>query len=147
MDRGSIYERVGGAPAFRALAAAHHARCLADPLVSHPFSHGVHPDHVQRLADYWGAVFGGLEGSSAGHSAMLRVHAGTGIDAPTGEAFAACFVEALDDAGWPQDEQLRAVLRAYIEWAVADVMAVSPAGSPVDDALVVPRWSWDGLQR
>jgi hemoglobin len=38
-------------PAFLALAAAHHARCLADPELNHPFSHpGQHPRHVERLA-------------------------------------------------------------------------------------------------
>ena len=44
MERVSIYEAAGGEPAFAALAAAHHARCLADPVLEHPFSHGINPD-------------------------------------------------------------------------------------------------------
>ena len=59
MERVSIYEAAGGELAFLALAAAHHARCLADPVLEHPFSHGVSPDHVERLASYWAEVFGG----------------------------------------------------------------------------------------
>ena len=56
----SLFEFAGGEPAFLALAAAHHARCLADPELNHPFSHpGQHPQHVERLAAYWAEVMGG----------------------------------------------------------------------------------------
>ena len=49
--RPTLFEFAGGEPAFLALAAAHHARCLADPELSHPFSHpDQHPQHVERLA-------------------------------------------------------------------------------------------------
>jgi hemoglobin len=49
--RTTLFEFAGGEPAFLALATAHHARCLADPELNHPFSHGdLHPQHVQRLA-------------------------------------------------------------------------------------------------
>ena len=58
--RPSLFQFAGGEPAFRALAAAHHARCLADPELNHPFSHpGQHPRHVERLAAYWAEVLGG----------------------------------------------------------------------------------------
>ncbi len=58
--RPNLYEFAGGEPAFLALAAAHHARCLADPELNHPFSHpGQHPQHVERLAAYWAEVMGG----------------------------------------------------------------------------------------
>jgi hypothetical protein len=50
MPRPSIFEFAGGEPAFLALAAAHHERCLADPVLSHPFSHPGHPEHVQVTA-------------------------------------------------------------------------------------------------
>jgi hypothetical protein len=46
----TIYEAAGGRQAFLNLARAWHARCLADPVVSHAFSHGYHPQHSQRLA-------------------------------------------------------------------------------------------------
>src|SRR3954465_14758590 len=108
MDSVSIYEAAGGAPAFVALAAAHHARCLADPVLEHPFSHGVDPEHVERLAAYWAEVFGGPTRYSetlGGHSGMLRIHAGNGMDADLGERFVACFVAAADDAGLPDEPE------------------------------------------
>jgi hemoglobin len=79
MTRPSMYEFAGGQAAFRALATAHHARCLADPVLAHPFSHVGHPQHVERLADYWAEVFGGpprFSEVSEGQTGMLRLHAG-----------------------------------------------------------------------
>src|SRR5438445_9892887 len=121
MTRPSMFEFAGGDAAFLALAAAHHQRCLADPVLSHPFSHPDNPDHVERLADYWAEVFGGpprYSESFGGHSAMLGIHAGQGADADLGDRFVACFVQAADDAGLPDDAEFRAGLRAYMQWAV-----------------------------
>jgi hemoglobin len=56
-----------------------------------------------------------------------------------------CFVRAADDANLPDDPEFRAALRDYMEYAVAEVMAVSPHGSVVADSLPVPHWSWEGL--
>jgi hemoglobin len=150
MTRPSIFEFAGGEPAFLALAAAHHRRCLADPVLEHPFSHHVQPDHVQRLATYWAEVFGGprrYEQAYGGHSAMLSVHAGEeGMDDDLGDRFVSCFVGAADDAGLPADPELRASLRAYMEWAVGEVLSYSPRDAKVPSGLATPRWSWDGLQ-
>lgn len=148
--RPSLYEFAGGAPAFLALARAHHARCLADPELNHPFSHlGQHPEHVERLAAYWAEVLGGPPAYSASlgsQSSLQRMHAGNGEMHDLGRRFVACFVQAMDDAGLPADREFRAALRAYMEWAVADVLVYSPVGSRVPEKLRVPRWSWDGLQ-
>jgi hemoglobin len=92
-------------------------------------------------------VFGGPARYSreyGGHAAMLGVHAGEGIGEEFSERFARCFLEAADDAGFPADEDLRALLRRYIEQATAEVEGYAPAGSVVPAGLPVPRWSWDG---
>ena len=145
-----MFEFAGGEPAFLALAAAHHRRCLEDPILSHPFSHpGNNPQHIERLAGYWAEVFGGprrYSGSWGGHSAMLGVHAGQGADQDLGTRFIACFMQAADDAGLPDDADFRASLRGYVEWAVAEVVACSPPESRVAAGLPVPRWGWSGLE-
>ncbi|MCI0689872.1 MAG: group II truncated hemoglobin [Sporichthyaceae bacterium] len=147
--RPSIFEFAGGEPAFLALAAAHHQRCLDDPVLNHPFSHPGHPQHVQRLASYWAEVFGGppvYSQTCGGHSAMLGIHADQGMEDDLGERFVSCFVQAADDAGLPADPHLRTALRAYMEWAVQEVLAYSPHGSQVPAGLPVPQWTWDGLR-
>ena len=149
MARASMFEFAGGEPAFLALATEFHRRCLEDPVLSHPFSHPGNPEHVDRLADYWAEVFGGparYTESFGGHSAMLRIHAGQGADEELGDRFIACFVQAADDAGLPDERVLREGLRAYMVWAVDDVLSYSPAGSEVAAGLPVPRWGWDGLE-
>jgi hemoglobin len=150
MAQHSMFDAAGGAPAFLRFATAFHARCLADPELSHPFSHPGNPEHVQRLADYWGEVFGGparFSESFGGHPAMLAIHAGQGAGSDLGERFVACFLQAADDADFPDDPAFRSQFGAYIRYAVDDVMSYSPEGSQVPDGLPVPRWGWDGLER
>jgi len=144
-----MFEFAGGEPAFLALAAAHHQRCLEDPVLAHPFSHLGNPHHIERLADYWAEVFGGpprYSQSFGGHSTMLGIHAGQGADNDLGARFVACFVQAADDVGLPDDSEFRAGLRAYMEWAVGEVLSYSPQESRVPAGLPVPRWGWNGLE-
>jgi hemoglobin len=76
----------------------------------------------------------------------VGVHAGKGAGEDYGPRFVACFVQAADDAGLPDDPEFRAGLRRYMEWAVADVLSFSPPESRVPAELPVPRWGWDGLE-
>lgn len=149
--RPSLYEFAGGESAFRALAAAHHARCLEDPELNHPFSHpGQHPQHVERLAAYWAEVMGGpprYSESCGDHSGVLQMHAGNGDISDLGRRFVACFVRAADDAGLPDDPEFRAALCAYMEWAVAQVLEYSPKDAVAPTGLPMPRWSWTGLSQ
>ena len=148
--RPTLFEFAGGEPAFVALAGAHHARCLADPDLNHPFSHAdLNPEHVARLAAYWAEVMGGPPRYSrecADQSFLLRLHAGNGDMDDLGRRFVDCFVAAADDAGLPADPAFRAALRAYMEWAVKDVLAFSAVDSVVPAGLPMPHWSWNGLQ-
>ncbi len=144
-----MYDALGGDAAILDLATAHHERCLADPVLNHPFSHGGHPDHIQRLAWYWAEVFGGparFTEECGGQSAMLFLHSATGADADFPDRFLACFLGAIDDVGVPDDAELRGALRAYMEWAAHDVHGYSPQDAVVPPGLAVPHWSWDGLQ-
>lgn len=147
--RPTLFEFAGGEPAFLALATAHHARCLADPELNHPFSHGGHPQHVERLALYWAEGLGGpprFSESCSDQSSMLQMHAGNGDMTDLGRRFVACFMQAADDAQLPDDPEFRAALRAYMESAVGDVLVYSPEGSAVPGGVPMPHWSWDGLQ-
>jgi hemoglobin len=149
VGRPSLYDFAGGGPALLRLAAAHHQRCLDDPVLNHPFSHGGHPQHIERLAGYWGEVLGGppsYSTSCGGQSAMLDIHARNEMEDDLGARFVECFVKAADDAGLPDDPEFRSALRSYMEWAVSDVMIYSPRSSVVPGSLPIPHWSWDGLE-
>ena len=148
--RPTLFEFAGGEQALLDLATAHHARCLADPELNHPFSHpGQHPAHVERLAAYWGEVMGGpptYSQSCGDHSDVLQMHAGNGEMTDLGRRFVDCFVQAADDAALPEDPEFRTALRAYMQWAVDDVLVYSPEGATVPTGVAMPHWSWDGLQ-
>ena len=146
----TLYAFAGGEPAFLALATAHHARCLADPELNHPFSHeDQHPQHVERLAAYWAEVMGGppaFSQSCNDQTAVLQMHAGNGDITDLGERFLRCFDLAADDAGLPDDPAFRKALHDYMRWAVDDVLAYSDPGTVVAPDAAMPRWGWDGLQ-
>ncbi|HVV13639.1 group II truncated hemoglobin [Amycolatopsis sp.] len=148
--RPTLYEFAGGAPAFLALARAHHARCVADPELNHPFSHpGQHPRHVERLAAYWAEVFGGPPEYSrdcGDQTGVLVMHAGNGDMSDLGRRFADCFAGAADDVKLPEDKEFRAALRAYMEWAVAEVLRYPEEPGAVPRELPMPHWGWEGLQ-
>jgi hemoglobin len=148
--RPTLFEFAGGQPAFLALATAHHVRCLQDPELNHPFSHpGQHPQHIERLAAYWAEVMGGpprYSQACGDQSGMLHMHAGNGDMSDLGRRFVDCFVRAAGDAGLPEDAEFRAALRAYMEWAVAEVLSYPSADAVVPAGLDMPHWSWDGLQ-
>jgi hypothetical protein len=44
-----------------------------------------------------------------------------------GRRFVECFARAVDDAGLPDHAEFRAVLHAYMQWAVGEVLSYSPA--------------------
>jgi hemoglobin len=143
----TIYDAAGGRQAFIALAHAWHARCLADPIVSHAFSHGYHAQHSERLAAYWAEALGGpsnytrLMGNQSG---VVRMHSGNGEHVEMDERAQVCFAQALDDAGLPDDPRLRAALTGYFQWAIKAMSAYPDSRSNVPAGLVLGRWSWDG---
>ncbi len=147
--RPTLYEFAGGESAFLALATAHHARCLADPELNHPFSHeDQNPQHIERLAAYWGEVMGGppvYSESCGDESGVLTMHSGNGDMSDLGERFLDCFVGALDDAKLPDDAEFRGAMRAYMRWAVDNVLSY-PEADDVPSRVAMPRWDWSGLQ-
>ena len=102
----TIFDAAGGDEALLRLAHAWHARCLADPVVSHAFSHGYHPQHSERVAAYWAQALGGPSDYTeftGDPSSVVRMHSGNGEHLEMDEGAQTCFAQALDDAGLPDD--------------------------------------------
>src|SRR5713226_8188582 len=150
VDGWTLFEFAGGEPAFLALARAHHARCLADPELNHPFSHDdQHPQHVERLAAYWAEVMGGpptYSKTGGDESDVLQMHAGNGDMGDLGERFLDCFVRALDDAELPTDPEFRGAMRGYMRWDVGNVLSYSSEDAVVPFGVQMPQWDWGGVQ-
>jgi hemoglobin len=146
----SVFEAAGGTYGLCRLARAWHDRVMADEVVSHAFSHGFHPQHVERLAAYWAEALGGpatYSQSFGDETTVVRMHSGNGEHEEMDRRAIACFDQALVDTGLAGDEALRKVLHDYFSWATTTTMARYHASADdVPDGLRIPRWSWDGLQ-
>ena len=142
----TIYDRAGGADVFLRLAQGLHRRCLADELLNHPFSNPGHPQHNERLAAYWAEVLGGPSDYTTVHDAtetsMLVLHA-EHIPPEMGDRFVELFVDTFDEAGVPDDAELRTALRDYLRHAMDNVLA-HPDAELVPADAPMPHWSWDG---
>ncbi len=145
----SVYEAAGGEGLLR-LAEAWHSRVMADEIVSHAFSHGFHPQHTDRLAAYWAEALGGpptYSGTYGDETSVVRMHSGNGRHEEMDRRAIACFDQALEDAGLTA-EPLRQVLHDYFAWATTTTMSrYHESADAVPMGLIIPRWSWDGLQR
>lgn len=144
----SVYAAAGGRQAFLDLAHAWHARCLADPVVSHAFAQGFHPDHSARLAAYWSEALGGpaeFTGIIDDQSGIQRMHSGNGEHLEMDRRALACFVQALEDAALP--EAVRPTLTAYFDWAIRAMAAYPRSADDVPADLPMATWSWDGPHR
>ena len=146
----TVFEAAGGNEGLRRLAAAWHSRVMADEVVSHAFSHGFSPHHVERLAAYWAEALGGphtYSVSCGDETSVVKTHSGNGEHEEMDRRAIACFDQALADAGLANDEALRQVLHDYFAWATTTTMSRYPrSADDVPNGLNIPRWSWEGLQ-
>jgi hemoglobin len=145
----TLYHAAGGADGLRRLAAAWHARVLADEVVSHAFSHGFRADHSERLAAYWSEALGGPPSYSERYgdeSLVVRLHSGNGEHLEMDRRAIEAFDAALVDAGLGADDRLRDALHAYFAWVTTTTMsAYHESADAVPAGLTIPRWSWEGL--
>jgi hemoglobin len=145
----TVYEAAGGGDGLQRLAAAWHARVLADDVVSHAFSHGYHAEHTERLAAYWGEALGGPTSYSDAYgdeASVVRMHSGNGPHEDMDRRAIACFDQALLDVGISTDERLGQVLHDYFAWATTTTMSsYHGSADDVPDELRIPQWSWEGL--
>ena len=147
----SVYEATGASEGLRRLAEAWHSRVMADEIVSHAFSHGFHPQHVERLAAYWAEALGGPTAYSdtyGNETSVVRIHSGNGEHEEMDRRAIACFDQALQDVELAAADPLRQVLHDYFAWATTTTMSRYPeSADDVPEGLSIPRWSWDGPQR
>ena len=145
----TVYEAAGGSGRLLRLAGAWHARVMADDVVNHAFSHGIHPEHVERLAAYWAEALGGPMAFSTEYgdeTSVVRMHSGNGSHEEMDRRAIACFDQALADVGLATDDRLGQVLHDYFAWATTTTMSrYHRSADDVPDGLDIPHWSWAGL--
>lgn len=132
----SLYTDIGGFDRVLALCQAWQARLREDPLAFHPFEHGTHPQHEERLAAYLAQAFGGPPLYTAGYgdeSSVQRTHACNGEHAELDEACLAAFDRAVADVGLTGDVGQR--VSAYFRRATIAQRRYATPATPVPDGL------------
>ena len=146
----TVFEAAGGNEGLRRLADAWHPRVMADEVVAHAFSHGFHPQHVERLAAYWAEALGGpttYSDSYGDETTVVKIHSGNGVHDEMDRRAIACFDQAVADVGLANDGALRQVLHDYFTWATTTTMSrYHQSAADVPNGLSISHWPWDGLQ-
>jgi hemoglobin len=147
----TVYEAAGGHEGLLRLADAWHTRVMADEVVGHAFSHGVNPEHTERLAAYWGEALGGPTTYSETHgdeTSVVRIHSGNGPHEEMDRRAIVCFDQAMTDVGIVEEDPVRGALHDYFAWATTTTMSrYHRSADDVPDGLRIPRWTWHGLDR
>lgn len=132
----SLYEEVGGFDRILALCKAWHLRLREDPVAWHPFEHGTHPRHDERLAAYLAEAFGGPRLYTSGfgdESSMQRIHSGHGDHLDLDEACLKAFDLAVADVGLTGDVAQR--VSAYFRRATGEQREWASPDARVPDGL------------
>jgi hemoglobin len=141
----SLYDHAGGDVALHRLEELFYDKALADPVLRRLFSERV-PAHVDHLTWFTAESFGGPDRftASLGFEYIIDVHRHLEITDEERERFVALYLEALDEAGLPDDEPFRQAVREHVEFGakVAQQNSRAQTDSELHPIREVPRWQW-----
>jgi hemoglobin len=141
----TLYEHAGGAEGLHRLEELFYDKALADPVLSKLFTHRV-PTHVDHLTCFTAESFGGPDEFTRelGFQYLINVHRNLKITDEQRERFVAAYLEALDEAGLPDDESFRRAVREHVEFGAGVAQQNSWAQTDADLHPIreVPHWDW-----
>jgi hemoglobin len=144
----TLYEHAGGDDGLHRLEELFYEKALADPVLRTQFTERV-PTHVDHLTWFTAESFGGPDRFTRelGFQYLIDVHRRLNtITDEQRERFIALYLEALDEAGMPDDEPFREAVRQHVEFGAQVAQHNSRAETDADVYPLhkVPRWNWPG---
>lgn len=141
----TLYEHAGGDQALHRLEELFYEKALADPILKPLFSKRV-ATHVDHLTWFTAESFGGPDRFTAelGFRHIIDVHRHLRITDEQRERFVALYLEALDEAGLPNDEPFRQAVREHVEFGahVAQQNSWAETDAELHPIREMPRWQW-----
>lgn len=141
----TIYEHAGGDLAIHRLEEIFYAKVLEDPILSMVFTERV-PAHVDHLTWFTAESFGGPDRFTRelGFQYIIDVHRHLRITDEQKQRFVDLYLEALEEAGLPDDEPFRNAVRSHLEFgsSVAQQNSWAETDADLHPIREVPRWSW-----
>jgi hemoglobin len=140
----TVYEWIGGAPALSRWFRLFYERVHADAELG-PIFAGAPPEHPEHVAAFVGDVLGGppVYGETlGGHPTMIRRHLGKALGEAQRRRWLSMLLDCADEAGIPDDPEVRSALVGYLEWGSRLAVINSQPGADVDAEQPMPRWGW-----
>ena len=143
----SLYEHAGGDEALHRLEELFYTKVLADPALRTLFPER-RPHHVEHLTWFTAESFGGPDRFTRelGFDYIIQAHRGLQITDEQRQRFVELYLEALDEAGLPDDATFREAVRSHLKFG--SQVAMQNSNAATDDDLHplrhVPRWTWPG---
>lgn len=141
----SLYEHAGGDEGLHRLEELFYAKALADPVLRTLFTERV-PTHVDHLTWFTAESFGGPDRFTRqlGFQYLIDVHRGLKITDEQRDRFVTAYLEALDEAGMPDDAPFRQAFREHVEFGAQVAQQNSHAVTDADLHPIreVPTWNW-----
>ena len=141
----TLYEHAGGDEGLHRLEEIFYDKALADPVLRELFRERV-PTHVDHLTWFTAESFGGPNRftQQLGFEHLIDVHRHLKITDEQRQRFVELYLEALDEAGLPDDEPFRQAVRSHVEFGVnvAQQNSWAEADADLHPIRAVPRWQW-----
>lgn len=141
----SLYEHAGGEEALPASRSLFYSKVLADPVLKTLFTER-RPHHVDHLTWFTAESLGGPDHFTRelGFQHIIDVHRHMKISDEQRERFVALYIEALDEAGLPNDEPFREAVRSHVEFGsrVAQQNSWAETDADLHPIREVPHWQW-----
>lgn len=141
----TLYEHAGGDAGLHRLEELFYRKALADPVLSKVFPERV-PTHVDHLTWFTAESFGGPGRFSreVGFQHLISVHRHRQITDEQRDRFIELYLQALDEAGLPDDGPFREAVREHVEFGarVAQQNSWAATDAELHPIREVPIWRW-----
>jgi hemoglobin len=141
----TLYQHAGGDEGLHRLEELFYAKALSDPVLKTVFTERV-ATHVEHLTWFTAEAFGGPDTFTRelGFQYLIDVHRHLKITDEQRERFVAAYLEALDEAGVPDDEPFREAVRSHVEFGaqVAQQNSLAESDDELHPIRHVPHWEW-----
>ena len=141
----SLHEHAGGDEAIHRLEEIFYDKVLDDPVLRVVFTERM-PTHVDHLTWFTAESFGGPDTFTRelGFQYLIDVHRHLKITDEQKQRFVDLYLEALEDAGLPDDEPFRNAVQSHLEFGsnVAQQNSWAETDFDLHPIREVPHWSW-----
>jgi hemoglobin len=141
----SLHEHAGGDEAIHRLEEIFYDMVLEDPILRLVFTERM-PTHVDHLTWFTAESFGGPDRFTRelGFQYIIDVHRHLKITDEQKQRFVDLYLDALEEAGLPDDEPFRNAVQSHLEFGsnVAQQNSWAETDFDLHPIREVPHWSW-----